>query len=154
MFEISPLRTHERDRWQQLWAEYQQFYKVELPDAVTAGTWQRIHAGKLHGFGARDASGNLQGFVHYLFHGDTWSEQEACYLQDLYVHPQTRGTGCGRQLIEAVAAASKKAGANAPYWLTHESNVTARKLYDTLAQNHGFIQYAYAPQRARGKDGV
>ena len=150
MFEISPLRPTEFARWQQLWHEYQQFYKVELPVAVTGSTWQRIQEGKLHGLGARDASGNLLGIVHYLFHGDTWSEQDACYLQDLYVHAKTRGTGCGRQLIEAVAVAAKRAGANAPYWLTHESNVTARKLYDTLAQNHGFIQYELAPERSPG----
>lgn len=148
MFEISPLRTDERARWQQLWGEYQQFYKVALPDAVTDSLWQRMQAGTLHGLGARDASGNLQGFVHYLFHGDTWSEQDACYLQDLYVHPSARGTGCGRRLIKAVAAAAHRAGSNAPYWLTHETNATARALYDRLAKNHGFIQYVFAPLRA------
>jgi len=147
MFEISPFRPEERARWQQLWGEYQRFYKVELPDAVTASLWQRMQAGKLHGLGARDATGELQGIVHYLFHADTWSEQDACYLQDLYVHPSTRGTGCGRQLIQAVAAAAKRAGANAPYWLTHETNAPARRLYDTLATNHGFIQYAFDANR-------
>ena len=150
MFEISPLRPTEFAHWQQLWHEYQQFYKVELPVAVTDSTWQRIHAGTLHGLGARDWSGNLQGIVHYLFHGDTWSEQDACYLQDLYVHPNARGAGCARRLIEAVAAAAKRAGANAPYWLTHESNANARRLYDTVAQNHGFIQYVFAPERSQG----
>jgi len=143
MFEISPLRPDEFARWQQLWLAYQQFYKVALPDAVTHSTWQGIQAGRLHGLGARDASGKLQGIVHYLFHGDTWSVQSACYLQDLYVDGAQRGKGCARALIEAVAASAKAAGAGAPYWLTHESNATARRLYDTLAQHQGFIQYMY-----------
>jgi hypothetical protein len=47
-------------------------------------------------------------------------------------------------LIEAVAEASRKAGANSPYWLTHQSNAAARQLYDRLAQNQGFIQYVYS----------
>lgn len=148
MFEISPLRTNERAHWQKLWGEYQRFYKVMLPDAVTDSLWRRMHAGSLHGIGARDANGELKGFVHYLFHADTWSEQDACYLQDLYVHPSTRGTGCGRALIESVVAAAKQAGANSPYWLTHETNATARRLYDSLAQNHGFIQYVYAQRES------
>ena len=32
-------------------------------------------------------------------------------------------------------------GAERVYWLTHESNDTARVLYDSVAQNTGFIQY-------------
>ena len=57
-----------------------------------------------------------------------------------------RGTGCGRMLIEAVAEAARAAGANSPYWLTHETNTVARRLYDRLAQNQGFIQYLYNPE--------
>lgn len=149
-FEVSPLRPAEHARWLLLWHEYQQFYKVELPEEVTVGTWQRIHEGTLHGLGARNASGELVGIVHYLFHEDTWSLKRACYLEDLYVDPQARGAGCARQLIEAVAAASARVGANAPYWLTHESNARARRLYDQVARSPGFIQYVYDPQLSAG----
>ena len=151
MFEISPLRPAEFSRWQDLWQEYQRFYRVELPAAVTDGTWKRIHDGTLHGLGARDAADHLVGFVHYLFHEDTWSVQRACYLQDLYVEPQARGAGCARLLIDAVAAAAQRAGANAPYWLTHETNVGARRLYDKLGRNHGFVQYVFDPELRQGR---
>jgi len=36
---------------------------------------------------------------------------------------------------------ARGAGASRVYWLTHESNATARALYDKLAENLGFIQY-------------
>jgi hypothetical protein len=36
----------------------------------------------------------------------------------------------------------RQAGGERVYWLTHESNATARKLYDRVAKNTGFIQYA------------
>ena len=148
---IAPLQQSDRARWAQLWSEYQLFYGVELPAAVTEATWRRMHEGRVHGLGARDPAGRLIGIVHYLYHEDTWSTVPACYLQDLYVDPTARGTGCGRMLIEAVAEASKKAGANNPYWLTHQSNDTARQLYDRLAQNQGFIHYVYsAPPSAGG----
>lgn len=140
---IAPLRLSERARWGELWSEYQSFYGVSLPVAVTERTWQRIHSGGVRGLGARDSAGKLLGIVHFLFHEDTWSTAPACYLQDLYVDPLSRGTGCGRKLIEAVAAAARAAGANSPYWLTHQSNTAARQLYDRLGQNQGFIQYLY-----------
>jgi len=144
MYTITPLRLTDQGRWEQLWREYQIFYGVDLPLEATDSTWSRIHAGRVRGLGARDASGELLGIAHFLFHEDTWSTARACYLQDLYVDPKARGTGCARQLIEAVAAAAKESGSNEPYWLTHETNTVARRLYDRLAKNHGFIQYVYS----------
>jgi len=52
-----------------------------------------------------------------------------------------RGQGIGRLLIEAVYAAATAAGAARVYWQTHERNATARRLYDTLAENSGFLVY-------------
>jgi GNAT superfamily N-acetyltransferase len=150
-FHIAPLNLTDRTRWEQLWAEYQLFYGVALTAAVTECTWQRIHDGRVHGLAAREAGGAIHGIVHYLFHGDTWSTAPACYLQDLYVDQKARGRGCARQLIEAVAQCARDAGASEPYWLTHETNATARKLYDRVARNHGFIQYVYAsPLQPKG----
>ena len=97
----------------------------------------------MHGLGAHDAADVLVGFVHFLYHEDTWSTAAACYLQDLYVDPAVRGGGCGRRLIESVAAAAAAAGANSPYWLTHTTNAVARQLYERLGVNDGFIQYVY-----------
>ena len=143
MIQIAPLKLSERARWAELWTEYQRFYGIELPAAVSESTWQRLHSGRVHGLGARNSADHLVGIVHFLFHEDTWSTVPACYLQDLYVDSTARGTGCGRMLIEAVVESAKTAGANSPYWLTHQSNAVARRLYDRLGQNQGFIQYTY-----------
>jgi GNAT superfamily N-acetyltransferase len=147
---IEPLKPSDRVRWEELWIQYQVFYGVALPAAVTESTWQRLHNGRVHGLGARDSAGRLMGIVHFLYHEDTWSTTPTCYLQDLYVDPALRGSGCGRKLIEAVAAASHKAGANNPYWLTHQSNAVARQLYDRLGQNQGFIHYVYSTPAGPG----
>jgi GNAT superfamily N-acetyltransferase len=147
-YQIGPLRLADHARWRQLWGEYQIFYGIELAANVTENTWQRLHNGRLHGLGARDSTDQLLGIVHFLSHEDTWSTAPACYLQDLYVDPKARGTGCGRQLIEAVAEAAKAAGTNPPYWLTHETNTVARLLYDRLGKNLGFVQYSYTPQES------
>jgi GNAT superfamily N-acetyltransferase len=152
MIQIAPLRLSEHTRWAQLWSEYQVFYGVELPMAVSESLWQRLHNGRVQGLGARNSDDHLIGIVHFLYHEDTWSTASACYLQDLYVESSARGTGCGRMLIEAVAESAREAGANPPYWLTHQSNSVARRLYDRLAQNQGFVQYVYMPQADTSRD--
>lgn len=79
--------------------------------------------------------------MHYLFHRSMWTIGNYCYLQDLFVAEEARGLGLGRALIEAVYEAARNVGASRVYWLTQESNKTARALYDKLAERSGFIQY-------------
>jgi GNAT superfamily N-acetyltransferase len=79
--------------------------------------------------------------VHYLFHRSTGTAGNYCYLQDLFVAEDGRNHGLGRALIEAVYEKARKAGASRVYWLTHETNETARALYDKVADRSGFIQY-------------
>ena len=70
--------------------------------------------------------------MHYIFHRHGWQIEDVCYLQDLYVAPEARGRGAGRPLIEAVYAAADAAGGPNVYWLTEETNATARRLYDRV----------------------
>lgn len=68
---------------------------------------------------------------------DTWTDLE---FTDLFVDPSVRGQGQGRRLIQAVADIAKRTGCLRLQWLTKHDNVTARKLYDTLAEST-FVQY-------------
>ena len=77
----------------------------------------------------------------FPFHRSCWSPANSCYLQDLYVEPDLRGTGLGRVLIEEVKREANAAGVTDVYWMTHETNATARKLYDRVARRTGFIEY-------------
>ena len=102
--------------------------------------------GAIRGFGARlgDAAAPLVGITHYLFHDHAWSVKPVCYLQDLFVDAGARGTGCGRALIERVAAAARERDCLRLYWTTKEDNAVARLLYDRLARFNGFIRYDFA----------
>ena len=68
-----------------------------------------------------------------------------CYLQDLFADPEVRGKGVGASLIEAVQKEAAKIGVTNVYWMTHETNATARKLYDRVARKTGFIEYDLLP---------
>jgi GNAT superfamily N-acetyltransferase len=139
---VRPLAESERAEWEPLWRGYLDFYKTSLPPRMYDLTWRRLHDPlvPMHGLGAH-ANGKLVGIVHYLFHASTWTEGPYCYLQDLFTLGDLRGKGVGRALIEAVYGRAREAGASRVYWLTQESNATARLLYDRIADLPGFIQY-------------
>jgi GNAT superfamily N-acetyltransferase len=84
---------------------------------------------------------SLIGIVHYIFHRSTWTVGNYCYLQDLFTAEAARGRGAGRKLIEAVYERAGRGGASRVWWLTHETNASARILYDQVADLPGFIQY-------------
>lgn len=140
--DVRPLRSDEREAWEPLWAGYLEFYEASVSPEVTAETWRRLHdpSEPMHVLGAF-IDGRLIGIVQYLFHRSTWTVGDYCYLQDLFTVPRARGLGAGRALIEAVDERARAAGASRVYWLTHESNATARALYDKVADRSGFIQY-------------
>jgi GNAT superfamily N-acetyltransferase len=141
-FAIRPVGKGERAAWEPLWRGYQTFYEVVLSEEVTDKSWERLHdpAEPMFILGAY-VDGKLTGIVHYLFHRSTWTIGNYCYLQDLFVAEEARGLGLGRALIDAVYEAARNVGASRVYWLTQESNKTARALYDKLAERSGFIQY-------------
>jgi GNAT superfamily N-acetyltransferase len=129
-----------------LWDGYNRFYgradATALPDAITQMTWSRFFDAyePVHALVA-ERDGQLIGLVHYLFHRSTIQIAPTCYLQDLFTNDASRGQGAGRALIEAVYGRAKAAGSGRVYWLTHETNATAIRLYNQVAERSGFIVY-------------
>jgi GNAT superfamily N-acetyltransferase len=140
--EIRPVTAADHAAWLPLWQGYLDFYQSELPAATSAMTWQRFldpseptHAA----LAWRD--GQAIGLVQWIFHRSNWLVAHSCYLQDLFVSSELRGTGIGRLLIEHVYAQAQAAGGARVHWLTHETNTHAMQLYDRIAERSGFVQY-------------
>ena len=143
---IRPVTKSDFDQWLPLWDGYNAFYgrsgATALPDHITQTTWTRFFDTyePIHAMVA-EHDGQLVGLVHYLFHRSTISIAPTCYLQDLFTDQTTRGKGVGRALINAVYEQAQLAGVARVYWLTHETNSTAMKLYDQVAERSGFVVY-------------
>ena len=143
---VRPVTRADYDQWLPLWEGYNAFYKRVGPTAVpldaTNLTWQRFFDGyePMHALVA-ESDGKLTGLVHYLFHRNTTMIGPVCYLQDLFTDGSQRGKGVGKALIEAVYAQAKLAGSPRVYWHTHETNKTAMRLYDYVANHSGFVVY-------------
>ncbi len=140
---VRPLHSADMAEWRVLWAAYLDFYGTSVADDVYDTTFARMLGSDPRDFNClvAEVDGNLVGLTHYLFHRHGWKVEDVCYLQDLYATAETRGTGVGRALIEAVYDAADQAGAPSVYWLTQDDNVTARKLYDRTAALPNFIKY-------------
>lgn len=133
-------------QWKLLWDGYNSFYgrkaETALPDEITKITWSRFFDAyePMHALVA-ERFGELLGLAHFLFHRSTISLASTCYLQDLFTIEAARGKGVGRALIEEVYRQAEYAGSSRVYWQTHETNATAMKLYDQVADKSGFLVY-------------
>jgi GNAT superfamily N-acetyltransferase len=140
---IRPLRPADEADWRRLWTGYLAYYETTLPEAVYDLTFARLLGSDPQDFSCliAESDGHPVGLAHYLFHRHGWKIENTCYLQDLFVAPEARGTGLGRALIEAVYAAADAAGAPSVYWLTQDFNQTARQLYNRVGKVTPFIRY-------------
>lgn len=129
-----------------LWDGYNAFYgrsgPTGLAPEITAMTWARFFDAyePVHALVAEE-DGRLVSLVHYIFHRSTIALGPNCYLQDLFTRQDGRGKGVGRLLIQGVYDRAQAAGSPRVYWLTNETNAVARRLYDKMAENSGFLVY-------------
>ncbi|MEW9625293.1 GNAT family N-acetyltransferase [Rhodanobacter geophilus] len=147
---IRPVTPADHAAWKPLWDGYNAFYgrsgPTALPEEITRTTWARFHdpAEPVHALVA-ECDGELLGLAHYLFHRSTIQIGQSCYLQDLFTVEAARGRGVGRTLIERVCEHARAARAPRVYWQTHETNTTAMRLYDQVAEKSGFVVYRKLP---------
>ena len=139
---VRSLTRADEPHWRVLWSAYLRFYETEVPEEVYATTFRRLVSDYVPQGGVlAEHAGRPVGLAHYIFHPHNWKIEDVCYLQDLYVHPEARGRGAGRALIEAVYAAADRKGCPTVYWTTQHFNAEARRLYDRIGELTPFIKY-------------
>ncbi|MBU2936262.1 MULTISPECIES: GNAT family N-acetyltransferase [Pacificibacter] len=140
---IRSLTRTDQEAWKPLWQAYLTFYESAVPDAVSEATFNRLTDPAQSERAAFVAvlDDKIIGFVHYITHAHNWRLEDVIYLQDLYVAPSARGKGAARALINRVYSAADENGTPSVYWMTQESNVTARNLYDQVATLTPFVKY-------------
>jgi GNAT superfamily N-acetyltransferase len=139
---IRKIEPRDETRWRDLWAGYCRFYEREPDETLTRHTWARMMdpASPVHGIVA-ERDGRVVGIANYVVHENTSTLTPVCYLQDLFVDPDERAGGVGKQLIDWLVAAMKTQGWARLYWATRENNYRARSLYDKYTPHSGFLRY-------------
>ena len=142
---LRPAAPGDEAAWRRLWGGYTDFYKVALPEAVTATTWARILAAESPlNCTLAEAEGRVLGFAVWHRHLASWSDKDDFYLEDLFVDETARGLGLGRALLEALIAEARQMGCGRFYWHTNEGNARARSLYDSIVPSDGHLRYRLA----------
>ena len=72
------------------------------------------------------------GLATLRFRPAVWTESIDCHLEELYVVPDLRGRGLGRQLMEAAMDTARREGAGYMDLGTAEDDTAARALYESL----------------------
>ena len=144
---VRPAEPRDERRWRALFDGYCLFYERKPDEALTTYTWRRIMdpAMPVHAIVAEKEGAGVVGIANYLLHEHTLGLTPACYLGDLFVDPQERAGGIGKQLIDWLVAETKARGWCRLYWHTRQTNYRARGLYDKFTKHSDFVRYTVYP---------
>jgi GNAT superfamily N-acetyltransferase len=106
------------------------------PDAVTATEADLMR----DGFGPNpfyfcliaEIDGQPAGFAFYFFNYSTWMGRPGLYLEDLFVHPEFRGQGIGKALLQKVAAIAVEKNCPRLQWEVLDWNTPAIDFYSAM----------------------
>lgn len=141
---VDPVAADDRAAWAVLHRGYLDFYEVARPDDVSAVVWDWLMSAdhELEALVARPAVGAPPvGIAHYRPFPRPLQGTTACFLDDLFVSPEHRGSGVVDALLDALQTRSRERGWSQVRWITRESNSRARAAYERLAVRTDLVTY-------------
>lgn len=141
---VDSLRAEDHASWALLHRGYLDFYEVPNPDEVSPVVWGWLMAAdhELEALVARPAAGaEPVGIAHYRPFPRPLQGKTACFLDDLFVAPEHRGTGAVDALLSGLRTRARQRGWSQVRWITRESNARARAAYDRLAERTDLVTY-------------
>ena len=79
-----------------------------------------------------EQDGKPAGFAIYLYYYSTFDGQIALHIEDLYVVPELRGLGIGKELLAFAAAIAVEMGSRRLQWEVLDWNLPAIQFYGSL----------------------
>lgn len=142
---IRTITPDDKPGWNALYQGYAKFYGVEQTQEMRDRVWSWItdpdH--EVNCFVA-EQDGTLIGLTHFRPFFSPLSANVKGFLDDLFVDPDTRGSGAAQALIDAVSAHGRDKGWAVIRWITADDNYRARGVYDRVATRTGWITYDIA----------
>ncbi|MGB3686011.1 MAG: GNAT family N-acetyltransferase [Ornithinimicrobium sp.] len=79
-----------------------------------------------------DVDGDIVGMAIWFVTFSTWTAQHGAWLEDLFVRPEHRGSGIGRDLMAAIARVCVERGYPRMEWTVLDWNTPAIEVYHHL----------------------
>ena len=140
---IESLKISDKEQWRKLYQGYADFYKMPMNDDILDTVWSWIFdkENKFYAIGARSSQGNLVGFMHFREMPSPLRGSLIGFLDDLYVHPDYRGSGVVQSLFKELKSLAQKNYWPYVRWITASDNQRARAVYDKISGTIDFVTY-------------
>ena len=142
---IARVREEDLDDLLPLMRGYCDFYEIAPPDERLLRLSRMLLENPDHDgvqLIARDDEGRAVGFATIYWSFSTHATDRVAIMNDLFVLPETRGTGLADALISACADVARERGAAELVWQTAKDNVRARKVYERVgAERSEWLDY-------------
>ncbi|MFB7177944.1 GNAT family N-acetyltransferase [Streptomyces sp. NPDC056257] len=144
---VRAVRAEDFAQWRTLYRGYADFYRVEQTEeaAATVWSWVTDPGHEVSALVAEDSSGRLLGLAHYRPFARPLSATVGCFLDDLFVAPEHRGSGAADRLLGALRELAAERGWSVVRWITADDNHRARSKYDQVATRTMWVTYDMAP---------
>ena len=140
---VEELNHSDKEEWAKLYRGYAEFYEMEMNEGILDTVWSWILSPdiKFYAIGVRSNTGVLIGFMHFREMPSPLRGKLVGFLDDLFVHPNFRGSGAVQSLFKELKSIATKN--NWPYvrWITATDNSRARKVYDQISDPIDFVTY-------------
>merc|ERR1712224_90224 len=88
-----------------------------------------------------EIDGRPVGFALYYFRFSSFAGRPSLWLEDLYVDPESRNSGAGRELVQELMAISRRRNCTHMGWTADAKNEKALRFYNRLGavitETHG-----------------
>lgn len=144
---VRAVRPEDFPQWRVLYRGYADFYKVDQTEGAAALVWSWVNepSHEVNGLVAEDTDGMLIGLAHYRPFARPLSATTGCFLDDLFVAPERRGSGAADLLLGRLSEIAAERGWSVVRWITADDNHRARSKYDKLATRTMWVTYDMDP---------
>ncbi|MFB7586191.1 GNAT family N-acetyltransferase [Streptomyces sp. NPDC056169] len=144
---VRAVRAEDFPQWRALYRGYADFYKVEQTEEAAARVWSWVNdpGHEVEALVAEDGDGRLVGLAHYRAFARPLSATTGGFLDDLFVAPESRGSGAADLLLAALRGIAAERGWSVVRWITADDNHRARAKYDRLATRTMWVTYDMTP---------
>ncbi|MDQ7049958.1 MAG: GNAT family N-acetyltransferase [Enterobacterales bacterium] len=143
---VSHLQADDRKGWEVLYQGYADFYQVAMSEQILDNVWSWIFddSQAFYALVAKNSAGDLIGLMHCREMPSPLRGTMVGFLDDLFVMPDHRGSGCVQALYRGLNKLGKERGWPFVRWITAEDNYPARSLYDRIADKTQWQTYQMA----------
>jgi ribosomal protein S18 acetylase RimI-like enzyme len=140
---VGKLTKTDQEDWQSLYRGYADFYHMPMNEDILKSVWLWIFDSniKFYAIGVKTSEGKLIGLMHYREMPSPLRGSLVGFLDDLYIHPDHRGTGAVQLLFKELKGIARQNSWPYVRWITATDNHRARAVYDKISETIDFVTY-------------